>query len=297
MKYLLTGSSGFIGSALKAKLEAEGHEVVPFDLELGQNLVNQKQVSKAVRKAGAVIHLAAIADLNYARVYPMETMAVNVGGTINVAYECAKQGKPLYYASTCCVYGNQPVHPVTEDVLPRPAELYACSKLAGEDIIRGFGLMYGLKYNFMRFATIYGEGVRPALGVHIFLGQAVRGEPITVHGDGTQTRTLTHIDDLTDAILALLKSDVSGEAFNFTTEEEVSANQMAEVSLKVTGSKSQIVHVDQRPGQTFRESVSAEKAKRMLGWEAKVKFEDGMRKTYEWFIANNRKNLVYVEPK
>ena len=297
MKITVSGGLGFIGRKLVERLIKEGHEVKTFDLVDGQDLRNLVQVIEAVDGQDVVFHLAAIADLNWARVHPIETMEINIQGTWNVAYACRLHKAKLYYASTCCVYGNQKVHPVNEETLPNPAEIYACSKLAGENIIRGFHHTYGLEYNFMRFATIYGEGVRPALGVHVFMGQALREKPITVHGDGKQTRTLTYIGDLIDAIMALLKSGKINDVWNLTATREISANDMAGVIKLVTESKSKVVHIPQRIGQTARESVSADKMKKVVGWEAKMDFESGIEKTLKWFLETDQIKNIYQVPK
>lgn len=295
-RVVVTGGSGFIGSKLVEQLEKIGCRVDVFDIAGGKNICVPSQVNEAVRGAEAIFHLAAVADLNWARVYPIETMEINVQGTWNIADACRKYGTKLFYASTCCVYGNQKQHPVTEESLPNPAEIYACSKLAGEYVIKGFHHTYGLEYVMMRFATIYGEGTRPALATHVFLGQAMRGEPITVHGDGSQTRTQTHVNDLVDAIIASYRSGKMNETWNMTTTEEVSALQMAEDARRLTGSKSPIVFIPQRVGQTYRESISADHIKRGLGWEARVKWSDGFSSMYEWFKRTNQVNQVYRMP-
>lgn len=282
MKILITGGEGFIGSHLAERLERAGNKVEVFDLASGKDLRDRTTVDASIKDKDCVFHLAAVADLNWARENPLETMDINVGGTINIANSCAKYKIPLYYASTCCVYGNQERHPVNESTLPNPAEIYACSKLAGEETITGYGLMYGLKFNLMRFATIYGPGMRSALGVHIFFEQALSDSPITIHGDGKQTRTLTYIDDLISGIVALFESRLFIGPVNLSTEEEVSANQMAEMIKKLTNSKSKIIHIDQRPGQTYRESVDSSKAKDLFGWMAKTTFQEGLIKTFKW---------------
>jgi len=195
-----------------------------------------------------------------------------------------------------CVYGPQKHHPVDETVLPNPAEIYACTKLAGENAIMGFHHTYGLKYIMMRFATIYGEGTRPALATHIFLGQALRGEPITIHGDGTQTRTLTHVNDLVDAMIAGYKSGKVNRIWNMTATEEISALRMANDILQVTGSKSPITFIPQRIGQTMRESIRADRIHAETGWSAKVSWHEGIQSMYRWFIQTRQANNKYVLP-
>ena len=283
MKILITGGNGFIGNSLLNRFKEEGHETISFDIQNGgRNILDVNQIRKDSKGCDAVFHLAAVADLNYAREQPAETMDINVQGTANVAAVCNELDIPLYYGSTCCVYGNQECHPTDESSLPKPTEFYACTKLAGEYVIEAYRKMYGLNAVYMRFATTYGPNMREALGVHIFLDQALNGKDITVHGDGRQTRTLTYIDDLIDGIMALFNSDINDGVYNLTTEEEVSAIDMAKEIKKLCKSDSRIVFIPQRPGQIFRELISAQKAKRDFGWGAKTEFRDGLRNTYDW---------------
>jgi UDP-glucuronate decarboxylase len=298
MNILITGSSGFIASKLMNRLQQDGNNYVEgFDLSKGQNILNYTKVCDAVKNQDAVLHLAAVADLNWARAYPHKTEEINVDGTWNLAWACHEYGVKLFFASTCCVYGNQFVHPSTELTSPNPSEIYAATKLAGESLIKGIHHTYGLDYNLMRFATIYGSGTRPALATHIFLGQALRGEPITVHGTGEQTRTLTYIDDLVDAIVALLKSGKINDTWNLTTEEEVSAIQMAREIVSITQSRSKITLVPDRIGQTFKESISARKMKEEVGWQAKMPFPEGIQKMYKWFVETNQIENKYEVPR
>lgn len=298
-KVLITGGDGFIGATLARKLREDGnHNIVVYDTNRGDDIRERGRTRRAIQDSGvsAVFHLAAIADLNWARRYPHGTYRINVEGTWNVALACLGVGIPLYYASTCCVYGNQVNHPVTETALPNPAEIYACSKLAGENVIKGLHTSFGLQYNMMRFATIYGPGTRPALATHIFMGQAIRGESITVHGNGLQTRTLTHVDDLVDAIVAIYRSGIRNETWNLTTTEEVSALQMAQDIKRITESKSDIVHIPDRIGQTYRESISADHIKALTGWEARIRWEDGIQDMHKWFIATGQQKNIYKMP-
>lgn len=284
MKILVTGGDGFIGRHLVNRLADLGHSIIIFDLNLNKDLRNSKQVDECIKKVDVVFHLAAVADLNWAREHSREALDINIQGTINIVESCCKYKVPLYFASTCCVYGNQKKHPTNEESLTCPSEIYAATKLAGENIIKGYSRTYGLKFNLMRFATIYGPGMRPALGMHIFFKQAMNNQPITVHGDGKQTRTLTYVTDLIDGIIYLFKSGLFLEEINISTEEEISANKMAEEIIKITNSNSKILYIDQRIGQTFKEKISAQKAKKLFNWKAKHSFKEGLLKTYKWFL-------------
>ncbi|MFA5746647.1 MAG: NAD-dependent epimerase/dehydratase family protein [Candidatus Paceibacterota bacterium] len=285
-KILITGGSGFIGQHLVKKLEDQGHSVEVFDLINGQDLLNSQQVDEAIKGKDVVFHLAAIADLYESKKNPSKNMNINVVGTINVAEACLKHKAILNYASTCCVYGNPEVHPSVEKSLPNPTEIYACSKLAGEYVILGYAKTCGLKYNIMRFATIYGPGMRSALATYVFLDQAIKGLPITVHGTGKQTRTLTFTEDLVDGMIEWFNSGITDEIVNLTTEEEISVLETIEMIKKMTGSKSEIVFLPERQGQIFREQIEAQKALALFGWKAKHTFEEGMAKTYKWFLEN-----------
>lgn len=281
-RILITGGEGFIGAALVKRLRELGHEVESFDFVNGQDIRDYEHVEKAVKGRDIVFHLAAAADLNWCRDHPIETMDINVTGTTQLAVACARHNVFLNYASTCCVYGNQETHPSHEGTLPNPAEIYACSKLAGEYVVLGYNRLYNLKYNILRFATMYGPGMRGTLVVYVFLKQALKGEPFTVHGDGKQTRTLTYIDDLIDGCVAVLKKGVENEIINLSTEEEVSVLDIIKTIKELTGSQSEILFVEQRLGQVFKEAIDASKAKKLLNWQAKHSFKQGLKKTYEW---------------
>lgn len=297
MRILVTGSSGFIASRLIMELINHGHEVAGFDVKDGQDIRNLGTVRNAVKGKDVVMHLAAVADLNWARANPLQTMDINVKGTWNVAMACQEAGAKMFFSSTCCTYGTQSTHPTYEWSLPNPNEIYACSKLAGEALIKGFKKTFGgPDYNLMRFATIYGPGTRAAMGTHIFMGQALRGEPLTVHGDGTQTRTLTYVDDLVDGIVALLRSGYINDVWNLTAQEEISAIQMAHDIIELTGSASEIKFIPQRVGQTFRESISAAKMYDATGWKAKTPWADGLKKMLTWYVGTNQRNVMYQMP-
>jgi nucleoside-diphosphate-sugar epimerase len=288
MKILVSGSSGFIGGHVCERLTAAGHTVVPFDITLGNDMLDREQVDRAVADGIEVVyHIAAQADLTKIKSFDdaYQATRLNVEGTHNFADACAKHKAWMIYASTCCVYGNQEAHPEFEDsTLPKPSELYAATKLAGEEIIRGYAANFGLAYTILRFATIYGPGMRDALAVHIFFDQAYKGKDITVHGTGEQDRTQTFIDDLVDGIVATAQHpEAQGQTINLTADQSISAKKMAEDIKRLLGSPSEIVYITDRPNQTYHEHFSTEKAKAFLGgWTAKTSWEEGLKKTAEW---------------
>jgi len=286
-KILVTGSAGFIGSKVKNKLISLGHVVFDYDIASGQDLLDLKELEDAVSSVDVVYHIAAEADLGKMTKLNGAWNGVikNVYATHNVAYLCAKYNKWLIYASTVCVYGNQKNHPETEDyTLPNPSDLYACSKYAGEWIVKGYGQNFGMPWTILRFATIYGPGMRRALGLHIFFRQAMAGDPITVHGDGEQDRTLTYIDDLVEGIVAPLTHEkkAKGQIFNLSNQISISANVMAESVKALTESASEIVHVKQRDNQTLHEDIDSDKAWNLLDWQTKTSWDKGIALTYEW---------------
>ncbi len=291
-KILVTGDQGFIASRVVQKLLGMGHDVYGFDILTGQNLLNLQQVEEFVKRVDVVFHIAAEADftrMSKSIESGFVGARINVEGTHNVAFACAKYNKWMVYASTVCVYGNQKEHPEREDVtLPNPGEIYACTKYAGEWVMRGYGQTFMMPWTSLRFATIYGEGMRPALGVSVFFRQAMSGVPITVHGDGNQDRTLTFVEDLVEGIVATLEHEdtAKGQVINLTAPKAVSANQMAEDIQKLvaedTGVLVPIQHIEQRPNQTLQEDFDVSKAKNLLGWEAKTSWEDGLIETYKW---------------
>lgn len=287
-KILLTGDEGFIGRKVKAKMREMGHDVYGYDIVDGKDLLDLNRLEEQIRKVDIVYHIAAEADLTKMMGSPdagRKGVMANVEATHNVAYLCAKHKKWMVYASTVCVYGNVEQHPEKEDeTLPNPSELYACSKYAAEWIMRGYGKNYNMPWTSLRFATIYGEGMRPALGMHIFFRQAMKGEDITVHGTGEQDRTLTLVDDLVEGIVAPLNhpEGAKNQVFNLSSKKAVSAKKMAEDIKKLTGSKSEIKFIEQRDNQTYHEDFDVSKAKKLLKWEAKTSWEDGLKLTYEW---------------
>ncbi len=311
MKILQIGK-GFIGDRVIKKLIESGacDELDEFDLTLGHDLRNRTQVFEAVRGHDKVVLMAAVANLNDFEADPLLGMDVNVGGLINVANSCMVLKKKLYFISTCCVYGNTKDLPSNEEARVEPSEIYAAAKYAGEWIVRGYRKSYDLDYVILRLATCYGPGMRAALAPAVFINQIKRGEPITIHGSGEQTRTLTFIDDLVDGIVTVIKSGVMNETFNISTEEERSVNELVEIIKQEMGVPDwKVRHTPDRKGQTFKEQIDAKKVREVrvwkgryaptakkvdeiVGWKAKTTLKQGIRKTLDWMEKNKIKEIV-----
>ena len=312
MSKILQIGSGFIGNNLANKLKTDGHEVEVIDIATtGHDITNRDQISKKIilEEWNAVILMAAIANLNDFERDPMMGMDVNIGGVINVANSCMVSHTKLFYISTCCVYGNTPDLPSSEESVCKPSEIYAAAKLAGEWIIKGYHSSYDLEYAILRIATTYGPGMRSALAPAVFINQALTGGPITVHGSGKQTRTLTYIDDEVDGIATIIGSGALNETFNISTEEEVSVNDLARIVQEESGKKVKIINVPDRKGQTFVEQIDAgkakeirlwkgrycpdpDKAKKVAGWEAKISLREGIKRTLAWMKENKIKEII-----
>lgn len=310
---LLLIGDGFIGGRLKKLLERTyGWEVTVVDLKYGFDIRDRDEVDKVISgyKGEKVLLMAAIANLNDFEKNPALGTDVNVNGVSNVALACSKHEKVLYYISTCCVYGNTPDLPSTEEARTMPSEIYAACKLAGEWIIKGFNKSYDMKYVILRIATCYGPGMRAALAPAVFINQVMRGEPITIHGDGTQTRTLTYIDDEIEGIAAVLRSNAVNDTFNISTEEEISVNEMAHIIKEEIGATDhKIVYVEDRKGQTFTEQIDTGKMRDVrlwkgryapdphkvngeIGWKAKISFREGIKRTLDWMNEKGYKQIL-----
>jgi nucleoside-diphosphate-sugar epimerase len=293
MKILVTGGKGAIGTRLMQKLTDIGHEAFSYDIVDDQDLLNLPMLELAVKNVDIVYHAAAEANLNNMRTLEGGRSGIsrNVGATDNAAYLCAKHQKWLLFLSTACIYGDISEHPEREDAtLPNPSEIYAASKYAAEWIIRGYGISFNLPYTILRIATVYGPGCRPELGVHVFFRQALKGEPITVHGDGRQVRTLTYIDDAIDGMVAPLghTGEAVGQIFNISGTEQISAIDMAHQIKVVTASNSEIVFVPQRQHNMQTEAADVSKARRLLQWQSQTSFSEGLHLTFAWLASSQK---------
>jgi len=278
MKILLTGSKGFIGTALKAELIKNGYEVKDYDLPNG-DILDELTLEIAIQYCDLIIHSAAMADITICHKKQDDTFCVNIRGTYNVAKLCAKHKKKMVFISTCCVYGNSFDDIEREYVTALNArEPYAVSKVAGEFIIRG---MPNLEFEILRIGTVYGVGMREALFTYICLDYILRDITILIDGDGKQVRQLIYIEDLIHGIVAAVDRFKAGSIYNLCGTQKVSAIQTMETAEDIIGKRAKYEYREQRYGQTFNENISIEKARAELCWIPGTNFYDGMKYTFD----------------
>lgn len=282
MNILITGGAGYIGSKLVIALKESGHQVEIFDRP--KDIRNIKELEEAIEGKDVVYHLAALAELTYTDAHPEETFDVNIIGTNNVAKVCADKKVLLQLVSTCCIYGDPMEYPCTEKTQINPTDTYAMSKASGEYLVKMWGLSRGLKYNILRFGTVYGPSIdkkmRSDMCIQKFVEAAVNKEDITITGTGKQARNFIHIDDLVKGIVALNESNITGEIFNFAGNERISVMDIAEMAVELGVER--MIFIDDRKDDFFDQDISLEKSEMLLGWKPEIAFKKGFNDFYLW---------------
>lgn len=274
MKIIVSGSNGFIGNAFCDYIK---DDYLRFDLPLFDILkINQYNI----RNHDMLVHFAAIADLNDSIANQDRNFEVNIRGTYEVAKFCRDNGIMMVFISTCCVYHSN-ADIVDETDYPMTNEPYACSKMAGEYILKG---MPDLNYTILRIGTVYGPGMRKELFNRLVFHKIMNQEIIKVNGNGEQERSYIYIDDLVDGIYraCLNFTAVKSKIINLCGIEKTSVNQTIQTASEITGIPYMADYNNFRYGDFDKENISVEKAARLLKWEPKVKYVDGMREVYNW---------------
>jgi nucleoside-diphosphate-sugar epimerase len=279
---IVTGATGFIGSVFCSKLLNNNYDIIRYDLPDYDILkINELQPKHPIE---FVVHFAAIADLNVSIANQDKNFDVNIRGTYEVAKFCAKNHIPLIFISTACIYGNSGDEIEFEDsTIPSTIEPYACSKMAGEYILRG---MPGLNYVILRIGTVYGTGMRKELFNYIAFDKNIKGESIQINGDGRQTRNYIYINDLIDGIYStMIKFDkCRRQVINLCGDEQISVLETLRVVQEITGKPYKEINIlcENRYGEIQDEKISIEKAEKLLDWKPIEKYYSGMYKTYNW---------------
>jgi len=292
---VVTGGGGFIGSHLVDKLLAAGRKVKvidnfsvgrPKNLEHQRNnlslaviagdICEEEMVESVISGADHVYHLAARADVVPSIQEPKEYFRTNVDGTFNVLQASLKANvkRFVYVASSSC-YGIPDHYPTPEGAELRPQYPYALTKSLGEQLVMHWAQVYKLPASSVRFFNIYGPRARTS-GTYgavfgVFLAQMLANKPLTIVGDGTQTRDFTFVSDAVDALMTVANSDKVGEIYNIGSNRPVSINEL----VKLLGAQN-TVNIPKRPGEPDCTFADTSKIQRDLGWSAKVSFEDGV---------------------
>jgi UDP-glucose 4-epimerase len=303
-RILVTGGAGFVGGALTRRLVAAGARVTVLDdLFTGQaeaiptgaefvegSVTDRTLVDELVAANGLVFHLAA-RNIVASTANPRDDFETNIGGTLNVLLAArASRVDRIVYASSASVYGNPRSIPINEDDHLTLLSPYAVSKLGGENYCTAFYESYGLPIACVRYSNVYGPGQRPdnpySGVVSKFFADAYAGVPVSIHGDGEQTRDYTFIDDAVEAtLLAAIHPRAEGEVFNVGTGIETSVNALAAGIGEALGKIVEVRHVDRRDIDNIRRRVvNIEKARRMLRWTPQVTLDRGLARTAEWFV-------------
>lgn len=235
-------------------------------------------------KIDNIIHLAAISDLNIFQKNTEKSNKINIEGTQNILFLCNKYKIRLLFASTCCCYGNNGIHPSDEISKISPTEPYAKSKAIGEEYI----LKYGLPHTCMRLATFYGPNMRESLAPAIFLDNAHNNKEIQIHGNGLQTRTFTYVDDIVSGIITILENKPKYTIINVTSTEEISVLDIVNIAKRITKNNININYIKDREGQIYKEQLLNNRLKE-FGWSPKINFEKGMILSYKQYLNNNYK--------
>ena len=309
--FLVTGGAGFIGSNIVEYLIKYGAKKVrvidnlctgyieniePYLNEknfefLKADITDYSQCKKACEGIDFVLHQAALGSVPRSIENPIETNNSNVTGFLNIL-NAAKEAniKRFVYASSSSVYGDSLDFPKKEEVIGNPLSPYAVSKYVNELYSEVFQSLYGMEIIGLRYFNIFGPRQNPsgpyAAAIPLFINSSLKNEPVYINGDGGQTRDFTFVENAVQANIKAIftkNNEAPGKVFNIAIGESVSVNLLFDLVKKYTNSSSQAVHRKAMKGEVRDSLASTEKANKFINYTPETKFEDGLRKTVEWF--------------
>jgi len=303
---LVTGGAGFIGSNLVRGLLERGDTVRVLDnfstgnrrnLEgLGVDVVegelrSYERVHNAVRGANVVYHLGALGSVPRSVQDPLTSSAVNVEGTLNVLLAARDEGvRRVVYSSSSSVYGTRRDLPVTEQTPPDPISPYGVAKLAAERYCVSFSRVYDLETVVLRFFNVFGPRQSPlsqyAAVVPLFVTAVGRGEPVTIEGDGEQSRDFTYVSNVVDASISAAEAEgASGRIFNVSSGSPATVNQLAEAIGRIVGKPVERNFAPPRTGDIRDSWADIAAARDALGFEPRIDLDEGLRRTVEYLLG------------
>ncbi len=313
-KVLVTGGAGFIGSHLVDKLASIEcvEEVKVLDnfstgkienlkTHLGKpklsiikgDVRSQETVRKVMKEINYVFHEAAIASVPLSVKDPLTTHNVNVIGTLNLLEEARVNDSIFIYASSCAVYGDPKRIPISEEDPPKPISPYGASKLSAESYCIAYNKTYGLKTVCLRYFNVYGprQSYSQYAGViTIFIHKAMKKEPLTIYGDGKQTRDFIYVEDVVNAnLVAATCNKAYGEVINVGTGKETSINELALKIGRIFGfEKPRMIYEKARSGDIRRSLADVTRMKRILGYVSKFDVDEGLPRVIKWVRKENQ---------
>jgi UDP-glucose 4-epimerase len=300
-RVLITGGAGFIGSHLVRHFAPYAEVTVLDDLRSGHernlegvacrfvrgSILDESALKQASEGAEEVYHLAAMISVPESVAKPEECALLNTEGTRRVlAAAHAAGARKVILASSAAIYGDNPTVPKLESMPPEPKSPYATTKLAGEGLLEAYRQSHGLGTTSLRFFNVFGPRQDPrsayAAAVPIFIGKALRDEPIGIHGDGGQTRDFIHVTDIVGALAYAGASTEMAGTYNVGYGRSQSILELAQEILRLTGSKSAIEHLPQRAGDV-RHSLASTERLLSAGWKPTSSVQSGLAETVEYF--------------
>jgi UDP-glucose 4-epimerase len=309
-KYLVTGAAGFIGRSIAAALLARGESVRGIDnfitgkhanlaeleaMELIEgDLADPAACARACEGVEVVFHEAALASVPRSVADPVATNVNCVNATLNVLVAARDAGvRRVIYAGSSSAYGDTPTLPKHEDMMPSPISPYAVAKLAGEHYLASFTRVYGLETVTLRYFNVFGPYQDPTShysGVlAVFCRKMLKGEQPTIYGDGEQSRDFTYIDNVVHANLLAAEAPaekVSGEVMNTATGRRATLNETFQILRELTGYQGEAAYGPARNGDVRDSLADIRKAEDLMGYSPLVDFREGLRRTVEWYRAN-----------
>lgn len=316
-RVLITGAAGFLGSHLCDRFIKEGYAVVAMDNLITGNIRNLEHlfplenfefynhdVSNYVHVAGDldyILHFASPASpIDYLKI-PIQTLKVSSLGTHNLLGLAKAKNAKIIVASTSEVYGDPLIHPQTEEYWGNvnpigPRGVYDEAKRFQEAITMAYHTFHKVDIAIVRIFNTYGPRMRLNDGrvLPAFIGQALRGEDLTVFGDGSQTRSFCYVDDLVEGIYRLLMSDYS-QPVNIGNPDEITIGEFAEEIIKLTGTKQKVIYKDLPQDDPMQRQPEITKARTILKWEPKVSRQEGLKITYDYFKSLSEEELYKKE--